>query len=249
MKKDKKSAKKKSVAVKTSSETVEEKVFDVARPGETVPSSSSRPLIISHKPGISSDPMVSAAGSPSNHDVKNEDDEKGDTDVDKDIDKVAANADEQVMKAPKKNRIEPLNPTITLEGKEEPSDDVEVLKDEESKAAASDESSQDAPAEEKYDEADDIRGEIEDVSASVTTTKQAKEEEAKKEQQEREKRAEIEKLIENKHFFVPINSAQKRRSRRAVIMLGLLLIVVVGVLAAVDVEVIDIGIEPLTDFL
>lgn len=244
MKEDKKAAKKKSATAKESSEAAEEKVFDVSRPGEAAPSASSRPLIISHRPGVSSDPMVSATDAPAEDEAKKDGNEKKDPEADQASEEVV----EQVLKAPKKNRIEPLNPTITLEDKKDPSSDVEVI-EEKTEDDAIDDAKDNASKEEKRDETDDISEEIEDVSASLTTKKQAKEDEAKKAQQELERRAEIEKLIENKHFFVSINSVQKRRSRRAVIVLGLLVIVAIGVLAALDAEIIDIGIDPLTDFL
>lgn len=239
MKSDKKTTKKKVAKATAESASIsDEKVFDVARPGESMPSSSGRPLIISHKPGISHDPMVSSpeANEPKDDDME---DENGVVEVEE-----TATTD-KIMKAPKKNRIEPLSATITI-------DDEEVLETNEADGVREDEAEDSTTvntSQAKNDETDEISNEIEDVSATVTTKKQAQDEEAKKQARELEKQAEIEKLIENKHFFVPINAAQKRRSRRAIIVLGLMLIVVVGVLVALDAEVIDIGVEPFTDFL
>lgn len=243
MKSDKKTPKKKTAKAKTEGvSVVDEKVFDVARPGESMPSSSGRPLIISHKPGISHDPMVSSpdAGEPKESDKENNSD---------DSETVEIVTTEKIMKAPKKNRIEPLSTTITIEDAETTEASDETLDAEEVNEDTTKDTEDVPVADVKNDETDDISDEIEDVSATVTTKKQAQDEEAKKQAQELEKQSEIEKLIENKHFFVPINAAQKRRSRRVIIFVGLLLIIVVGVLAALDAEIFDIGVDPFTNFL
>lgn len=236
MKTEKKTTRKKSVKAKTESTSMsDEKVFDVARPGESIPSSSGRPLIISHKPGISHDPMVSSPDPDEGQETKVVDTNTETTETET----VTA---EKIMKAPKKNRIEPLTTSIVVENDAAPEEP-------DTSATESSESAQSVDETVHENEADDISNEIEDVSSTVTTKKQTQDEEAKKQAQELEKQAEIEKLIENKHFFVPINAAQKRRSRRAIVVLGLLLVVLVVALVVLDAEIASIGVEPLTDFL
>ncbi|HEX8227025.1 MAG TPA: hypothetical protein VF572_04115 [Candidatus Saccharimonadales bacterium] len=83
------------------------------------------------------------------------------------------------------------------------------------------------------------------LGSAETDTDNSKQDEVSKAQEE------IDRLIEEKTYFLPINSIEKRRSRHASI-LGLLLIIVLGAAwlnIALDAGLIKIGgLQPLTHF-
>lgn len=251
--KDDEMLKGKKVAVLDESDIIEEKIIDVPdssdankKASESKKDDSDKPQIVSHKPGATN------SGRLEKNEAGTDDSSESDSaDKSNDADK----PEEVIMKAPKKNRIEPLNPIIKTD--DDSKDDATKNDEDIAENSDSTNNEDDSKVDEKTtkpensanQEEEDISSEINDVSSGVTTKKQAKADEEKKVQQAIERQAEIEKLIENKHFFVTINSAQKRRYRRVLVLIGLLLAVFVGVLVAADAEMIDIGITPLTDFL
>jgi hypothetical protein len=236
----KKAVKKKVEPKKESSETKEtsgsrEKVFDVTPPGKSMPSSSSRPIIVSHKPSAV-DPMVSPK--PQN--------------VEDDAEKPSAGEGvEMVMAAPKKNRIEPLHTDIVPDSnKAEELPQEEDAEPSESPAAEDKpEASSDSSSDSDNPENDDTKDEISDIASEVTTKKEVQSEAAKMEAEAAKRQAEVDALVNNKQYFVPINSVQKRRSMKFVIIVLLLMVVVIGVLAVLDAKLFDIGIKPPTDFI
>lgn len=197
------------------------KVFDVAKPGKGMPSASSRPVIVSHKPSVQ-DPMVSATSSPA-EDTTN--DEVG-----------AEENSERALRRPKKNRIEPLNSTIEA--------------DEEDEAASESNTTEEDSEENSANEGNTERDEVADAAADVATKKQVKEEAEKKAAEREKHQAEIDALIASKQFFVPINAVKKRRTKQYIFLfLFILVLAALGFLAALDAELIDIGIVPPTNYL
>lgn len=88
---------------------------------------------------------------------------------------------------------------------------------------------------------------VEAVADEVSTKKQHEQED-----QETQARTQaLQELIESKKYFVPIGEAQKRRSMLRLWWAIFLLLVlgVVGANFAIDGELLDIGIKPLTDLL
>lgn len=199
------------------------KLFDVAQPGKTAASSTSRPVIVGHK-SQAKDPMVVE-------------------DPKEDNDQPSKSADEQPAKVLKPKRatvIAPLDNSIAKEEKkpeepDEPAEPVEVEEPKEDKAQEE--------AEPKSSDAANVAAVAESVDS-----KQA----LKKEKRELEDRnAEIESLIESKQFYVPIGQVTKRR-RMNFFLIILLLMVLAAVIAlnfAIDAEILDIGFAPLTDIL
>ncbi len=209
----------------------DEKVFDITKPGKGMPSSSSRPVIVSHKPSVQ-DPMVSSTSSPA-EDVTGEE-------------VAVEDSAEKILKRPKKLRIEPLNTTIETDSEDE--EDVTV---EDQLAQSEDEQKENPDKDDNTkNEGSGERDDVADAAADVATKKQAQEE-AEKKAAEREKRqAEVNTLIANKQFFVPINAVKKRRAKLYVFLFLLALVfIAVGFLAALDAELIDIGITPPTNYL
>lgn len=212
-----------------------EKVFDVSRPGKSMPSSNSRPVIVTHKPNVS-DPMVSPQNQGS--DAKNTETPS------------AAEGTEMVMAAPKKSRIEPLHADVVAED-EMPE---EVPQEDTANSSSSDEPAEDKEASSREKDTSketsgDVTDEISDMAAEATSKKEALSEAAKKEAEAIKTQQEVESLVNNKQYFVPINSVQKRRSMKLVVILLVLLVVVLGVLAALDAGLLDIGVTAPTDFI
>lgn len=201
------------------------KVFDVSRPGESMPSATSRPVIIAGRKTVG-DPMVSPVSDKKEDEKEDEDNSQGADDTG------------MIMSAPKKNRIEPLHTTITTE-KDEPEDEQPEAQDESNDTTKVDDA-----------EKEDATQEIAEVASEVSTKKQTQAENAKKQDEAEKKQAEIEALVNNKRYFVPINAVQKQRSMRfMLLLLGILLFIVVGALAIADAGFIDLGIDAPTDFI
>lgn len=197
------------------------KVFDVARPGRGMPSASSRPVIVSHKPSVQ-DPMVSATSNPA--------EDTADEEV------VTEESSEQALRRPKKNRIEPLNSTIEANDETEATPESDVTEDKSEEDSANEENAE--------------RDEVADAAADVATKKQVKEEAEKKAAAQEKHQAEVNALIASKQFFVPINAVKKRRTKQYVFLfLFILTLAALGFLAALDAELIDIGITPPTNYL
>lgn len=221
---------KKAEEKKSPDSTNEGKVFDVSKPGESLPSASGRPIIVTHKPGAS-DPMVSPA-------------ELNDEEKESEEPKT-----ELGSPSSRKLRIEPLH---TSEDRDQEADSNNKQDDSavSSEATPKDDADYDEKKTEPKDEVAEASEEIADIAGEVTTKKDAQNEADKKEAEKVKKQAEIEAFIENKQFFVPINAVQKRRSLRMVIVcIVFIVLALVGVLALLDAELLDIGIVPPTDFL
>lgn len=228
---------------KKASDSTDGKVFDVARPGKSMPSASSRPVIVTYKPNVS-DPMVSPKNS-----------EKSDNDETTDDDGPSAGEGaDMVMAAPKKGRIEPLHTDIVPDnGQLEESEEKEA-KDEDNDISSAEGTKDQSAIEEnevqKPSDEDEASDEISDMAAEATTKKQVQNEAAKQEVEATKKQAEVDALINNKQFFVPINAVQKRRSMKLVVILFVIIFVAAaGFIAALDAELLDIGIKPPTDFI
>lgn len=200
------------------SDEVEDKVFDVAKPGKTAPDSSSRPVIVGHRT-ILKDPTVTPL----------EDPEFPAAEKAPDTTRTAPE-----IKAPSETKtIVPIEQKPAKEKKKildkKPDEDVEepVIKPddkpEESKASVVEESkesnSEAAPESEPTETKDDDE---DDTSiASAQTQKEAD----KKEQEEEAKKQALEKTIENKTYFVPIGEVKRKRStRRALILILVMLL-------------------------
>ena len=76
----------------------------------------------------------------------------------------------------------------------------------------------------------------------------------KKQQKEQDKQASVREekvtaLINSKQYYVPITQVTKRRIKHVVIALLLLAVLLLGLNLAVDAELLDVGVQPLTNIL
>lgn len=227
------------------------KSFDISRPGKAAPAATAKPIIVSNRP-VLKDPMVldsipdeldteAKSSSPSSASIKIEP-----------LDEKPAEKPVEMPKEPVKAEavvgpeLAPTDDQAVHEGEEEPAPPEAAAKP--AKAAQSSKAAEPEdkkPAKENTatdDAADEGAAKPKPVDASKA------EAEAKAAAEHQQK---IDKLVESRQYFLPINAVQKRRTRHHV-LLGLVLIVLLG-LAWVDVS-LDAGIfkisgiHPLTHF-
>ncbi len=210
-----------------------QKVFDITHPGKSIPSASSRPVIVTHKPNIA-DPMVSRTNQPSK--------DQGTTE-----EPTAGEGSEMIMETPKKNRIEPLHTDVSPD---EADSDMPDTSDESVMPEENEPSNQ---AQDEVTESDNAKneetGEISEAAAEATAKKEEQTKASKQEAEAHKQQAEVEALINNKQFFVPINAVQKRRYKEVILVVVLIILIVISLLAALDAGLLDVGVTPPTDFI
>jgi hypothetical protein len=189
------------------------KLFDVASPGKTPASSTSRPIIVKHGSMVARDPMV----------VKDEENKSAESESAK---------------------------TVGRELKLEPVAEPEVIETAETDTNSAEKVDESAP-----EDNTDVSDEVTETGAGAVDTLinevDAKQADKKQKKEFEERMAELEKSIESKEFFVPIGVASHRRSKRRLIglMILILLLGLAGLNFAVDAEVIEIGVQAFTDLL
>ena len=109
-------------------------------------------------------------------------------------------------------------------------------------------------AEEKIEEdktdSDDQFGSSSAAVDALAGEVSAKREAEKASEAELKKQAELEGIIESRKYFVPVGEVSKRRMN--LIILGVLIFLILAVVAinfAIDADLLDIGLQPLTDLL
>lgn len=210
------------MAAKKETSTPKKTIIDVAHPGQSAPATTAKPVIVTNRP-ILKDPMVVS---------KPEDDQP-------------AAAAPPAAKTSTKPKLQPLT-TEEEQKLTAPAPEAET--------AAPTETTAEAPA-----SATEEKDKSSEKPAPVTKTElregdvikdPAKDEDAA-DQAAAEHAAAIQKLVDSKKYFLPINSVEKRRTKR-IIILGLLLSVLLllaWVDIALDAGLISIdGVNALTDF-
>ena len=209
------------MASKTSSKP--DKVFDVAKPGKTAAGASGRPLIVGHRT-LMQDPMVKDSDDidtpPTAPEIDTEDKPSGGAPT--------STLSSKIMK-PSPTKVEPVNAKEPETKVEVETDGKPPSEEPESEPAAEDT----APAREEAKPAEEnAEASASSDSATVNTVagQVAKKQQDQKEQEaEIAKTAEIEKLIDDKKYYVPIGEKKRKRSMRH-ILLGIVLVLVLGFL-------------------
>lgn len=231
------------------------KIADVARPGKTAPSGNSKSVIVSNRP-IMKDPMVVE-------------------DTVADEEKVTVKPSESVIAPLSDSSEDKIKPTKPDEESDEPklkkeddkktiavlANEAAVKKEEsdetETKPEVDDEPSEPTTEPEEVkapDTAEDAKPEDNksDISTDENDTSKTVTEVDAEELAEKEKHdAAIQKLIDSKQYNLPINSVEKRRSKRVVIfgILLSILLIAAWVDIALDANIIELnGINPVTHF-
>lgn len=178
-------------------------IADVAHPGQSAPSTSSRPVIVTNRP-LLKDPMVVA--------------EDTETEV-KTIEAEAKKTDKAAtITAPDQPKIEPPETHVTESSEKLEKDEAETKPDE---TVAKDE-----PKDSTVESTPDPTAEIE-----AEAKKQAEHDDT------------IQKLVDSKQYFLPINTVEKRRSKRFVAlgMLVSLLLIMAWVDIAADSGILTVA--------
>lgn len=205
---------------------------DVAKPGKSSPSPTSRPVIVTHRP-ILKDPMV------------NHEDE-------------SPKPDKPTLKTPSKRaaELESLSiPKLPVETEDAPDESTTQDDDMPSKESAPAPKKETETAASEDADKDDAKVDAPD-DAVLTPPLDAKaarpddEDEVALAAQEKHV-ANVQKLIETKKYFLPINSVEKRRAKHTLILgIGVsILLLLAWANIALDAGLITIdGVEPVTHF-
>ena len=206
-------------------------ITDVAKPGKTAPSATSRPAIITNRP-ILKDPMIASAN---------------DTTLPE-----KETAEKHLSKPSTAVKLQPLEESAPEEKPEEPVTDTETVSTakeadatpaEVPEVAETTKSEVTAGADEPTPE--DDKGDVD--GAQKASANDLEVEEAKR----AEHQAAIEKLADSKQYYLPINSVERRRTKRIVVLGFLAVIVIAAALVDVglDAGLIHIdGVKPVTHF-
>ncbi len=201
-----------------SSAKASKKTMDVSKPGDSTPDTSSRPVIVSHRPMVQ-DPMF-----------KNSDPTP----------EVNANARSGAI-ARNNNVIQPIEKDKTKEYENiETSEKTETTE----KPVSDQETSVDNATEsEKADKNEEVAGENDEAAVVDAVVDQAaadKKKQNQKNDEETARQAAIDKLVAEKKYFVPIGQVSKRRNRRVSLIILGLIILVVGLYLVADADLIEI---------
>jgi hypothetical protein len=205
-------------------------IIDVSHPGQSAPADNSKSVIVSSRP-ILKDPMM----------------------VDEDAPQAIDPTEDSLAKVSNKSGAQPLTAPV-LEAKEPdenetvaPTEDAEAA-DEPAKPAEPLESSESpTPPAETEDKSDEANTEEAATPPNEDKTKLPKAET----DQEIQRQAAVNKLIDDKKYYLPINTVEKRRSRRFV-LIGIilsLLLALAWVDIALDAGLIQLNnVKPVTHF-
>lgn len=203
-------------------------VMDVARPGKTPASASSRPVIVGHKPQVQ-DPMVTT------EETKDETSETPETTPEATSPAMSKKVIIPLSEADKK-ADEPAEDEPTEDASEEPEQPSEMAEEpEEKESAPAAEETEEPKAPEPEDSTDSAV-----VDAVIDQVGDKKQDEIEAEE-ERKRQETIEKLVAEKKYFVPIGKAHKKSNQISLVFTLFLFVVLVGIFAAIDAEVLDAG--------
>lgn len=197
----------------------EKQVMDVSKPGKAVADASARPVIVGHKPQVQ-DPMVTAEDT--NPDVAEPEQSVASPSATKKV--IAPLSDQENA-----SESEAAAEDSSLESQPQPDEKSEPDADETSDGTQSDEEAA--------------------VVDAVADQVGAKKKEDAKTEEDKKHFAEIEKLIAEKKYFVPIGKARRKRNRALLWVTVFLALIFVGLLLAIDAELLEAGFNLPFDFL
>lgn len=208
------------------------KVNDIAKPGESPPSPTSRPIITNRTGMIKQDPMVS--GKP------DEEESKADQLEDKDSEDIEKKTELNIKPVDSGEDTEqtgeekPEKPEEQEAQKEEPVNEEEKASEEKA----------DEPAEDSAEETDSSTSDSAAID-SLATNAEAKKAASKVAEEEQKKADKIQGLIDSKKYYVPIvEGGHKASSQRfATWLLIILLVFAILVYLAIDAGYLDVGIS------
>lgn len=207
------------MADKKTEETKESmQVMDVSKPGKTAADATARPIIIGHG-SMAQDPMVNPAEN------KNPDapEKKPDSEAIPVGKKIILPISEQEKSA------EEIKETTPEQAEEPKTPDAEAKPEAEPEPAEPQETSGESSSDSAV---------VDAVADQVDVKKQELADEEDKKKQEA-----INKLVSDKKYFVPIGKAHKKSRNFTATFILLVLVVVIGVVLAIDAGLLDIGVD------
>jgi len=202
----------------------DKKVFDVANAGQTTPPANSRPIIVTHG-GMLEDPMMAK---PSSESAAKKADLNTKADVTRD-DLAAKGEDPKSASPSNRVKIFPIN------DQESTKKQANKLEGEVSKPEVSPVSDTETAV----------------ISAVVNQAGSVRDEKDQANDNDTKRKAEIEQAITDKKYFLNIGESHSVRSfnRAIILLLILLLLSLVGFNFALDANLLDIDIQPVTNLI
>lgn len=241
------------------------KVIDIAKPGKTAADATARPVIIGHKPIVTQDPMVAASSATLAEEAdKLSDSKMPDLETAPLVEplpsKKKASAGEKVIKPFTETKdadaiaVKVVSKPATAQKPEEPKAQAPSVTEEPAEPPDSAPKTEVAPPAEKSLEAETKESDGEEAATgsdsaavdSLAGAAAAKREEAKKQEEKDARQKALQKLVQDKKYYLPIR--EKRAGRSATKILTIVLIIVIlGALAAdlaVDAGLIKTSFKP-----
>lgn len=205
-------------------------VMDVSKPGKSPADATTRPIITGHS--IMKDPMVTEETKPV----------EGVTPEEPEAEKIAIPVSSHRV-------IQPIRSTDELPAEKPVAPDDAQAEESAEEPEPEPKNADEPPAEEPAKKAEPSVSDDAVVDAVLDQVGDKKEE-TKESEEERKRQELVDKLVEEKKYFVPIAQERSRRNNRlAVIILGALLPVIVGLGLAADAGVINLGFKVPFDFI
>ena len=206
-------------------------INDVEEPGKSAASPTSKPVLVTNRP-IMKDPMVVT------------DEAKNETSEDQ------ANATKSI-KGSSNNKVEPLSTsTESQDNQTEPNNKSEA-ETQSQEAAKKQLTESDNNSESKSSDSAVEESKVTNPTTDKKSSKTPGEEEEAEASRKAERDANLQKIVDNKTYFLPINAVEKRKTKR-IIVLGIVLSLVLAVAwvdVALDAGLIEIGgVKPVTHF-
>lgn len=215
-------------------------VMDVAKPGTSAPDTSARPIIVSHKPMVKDPMMATKTELPSEVEAESEP---------KPQNKPAANTSRQGMtiepraelKAQTDKKEKEKGETIQVTSKTPAKEEPAKIADQPEKPAEAEKETK-APTSGASSEAG--------VVGAVASEAETKKQEQQLSAEEQARRDAVQKLVDEKRYFLPISKARSQTAKHVFMtVLILLLVAAIGLELAIDAGLVDVGIPPVVDLI
>ena len=227
------------------------KVMDVNKPGKAAPDASARPIIVTHKP-MAQDPMVSAKSNTAASDMNASDSSKltprhgttikppseteipegGGIDWDSDAPTPAAETATSDKPTPKPPATSTDVPEVEVAPK--PAEKTEP----------------EPPAKPKEPKTVEGEGTEEGAVEALAGEAEAKKKEKELSAEEKATQEAVQKLIESRKYNVHISQPKSKMAMHAlIVILVVCLVAAIGLMLAIDAELIDFGIPPITNLI
>ena len=214
----------------TNKESKTNKTMDISKPGKTTPDTSSRPVLITHRPMVQ-DPMVKDNTAPS--DISDKKEEGSVVHGEKTIEPVTSQLVEDAESSEVSSEIDEIKEPEVLDSIDDAKNNISVTN-----------------ARPEKSETDSEQAEEEAIVGAVADqATEDKRKDNKESDSEKAKQANIQKLIDDKTFFVKVGQVSRRRKRRILLAFVVVFAILVGGYLAVDAGLIKTSAQLPYDFI